>query len=143
LFKKYIIKDKMDEADGIKLSDKTRDYLQRKMSDVLGQIQKLKRKRKIVKIMYYLSVTLSVSTSAIIATISTLATLRTPVIPILSTISAVLTALSAKFNLQSKKEELNKLIERLNKLQSKLDYVVSCNGDLTTQTYHQILSEFN
>ena len=111
----------MDTTDGRKLGDKIRDYLQRKMNYVMAQIQKLKRKRKIVKILYYSSIITSVSISAIIVTISTLAALPATVIPILSTFSAVLTALSAKFNLQGKKEELNKLIDRLNKLQTKLD----------------------
>ena len=37
----------------------------------------------------------------------------------------------------------SKEIDRLNKLQAKLDYVISCNGDLTTEEYREILKEFN
>jgi len=133
----------MDKVAGLKLNDKTRDYLERKKKHLLDEIQKLKRKRKIVKIVYYSSVVLSVSTSAIIATISTLIALPALVIPILSIISAVLTALSIKFNLQSKKEELNKLISKLNKLKSTIDFVVSCNGNLTAEKFQEIITEFS
>ena len=133
----------MDKVAGIKLNDKTRDYLERKKKHLLDEIQKLKKKRKIVEILYYLSVILSVSTSAIIATISTLIALPALVIPILSIISAVLTALSIKFNLQSKKEELNKLISKLNKLKSTIDFVVSCNGNLTAEKFQEIITEFS
>ena len=37
---------------------------------------------------------------------------------------------------------MNKLIEKLSILQAKLDYVVSCNGDLTQDEYQQILLDF-
>ena len=65
------------------------------------------------------------------------------VITVLSASSAILTGISTRFNFQNKKVEINNLIDRLNKLQSKLDYVVSCNGDLTQQEYQEILREFN
>ena len=65
------------------------------------------------------------------------------VITILSTFSGILTALSAKFNLESKKIEINKNIDNLSKIRAKLDYVVSCNGDLTKEEYEQILKDFN
>jgi len=55
----------------------------------------------------------------------------------------ILTGLSAKFNFQNKKVEINNLIARLNKIQTKLDYVVSCNGDITQNEYQEILREFN
>jgi hypothetical protein len=61
----------------------------------------------------------------------------------LSASSAILTAVSARFNFQNKKVEINNLIDRLNKIQSKLDYVISCNGDLTQKEYQEILREFN
>jgi hypothetical protein len=35
------------------------------------------------------------------------------------------------------------LIDRLNKIQLKLDYVISCNGDLTYVEYQQTLKDFN
>ena len=65
------------------------------------------------------------------------------VITVLSAGSAVLTGISSRFNFQSKKYEINILIDRLNQIQSKLDYVISCNGDLTHAEYQQILKDFN
>ena len=65
------------------------------------------------------------------------------VITILSTFSGVLTALSAKFNLENRKIEIKKNIDSLSKLRAKLDYVISCNGDLTKEEYDQILKDFN
>ena len=65
------------------------------------------------------------------------------VITMLSASGAILTSVSARFNFQNKKVEINNLIDRLNKIQSKLDYVVSCNGNLTKQEYEQILKDFN
>jgi len=53
------------------------------------------------------------------------------VITVLSASSGILTGVSARFNFQNKKAEINNLIARLNKIQFKLDYAISCNGDLT------------
>ena len=64
-------------------------------------------------------------------------------VTILSISSAILTGISARFNFQDKTIMLTKEIEKLSKLQNKLDYVVSCNGDLTQEEYKQIISEFN
>src|SRR5207245_4496034 len=106
------------------------------------KLTKLKRRRKNIKIIYYTFITLSVTTSGVVVSVSSFAGLPVTVIPILSTVSGVLTALSAKFNLENKKTEINKLIEHLCKLQAKIDYVVSCNGDLTQDEYKQILLDF-
>ena len=76
-------------------------------------------------------------------TLSTLTAIPIFIIPVLSTTMGILTGLSAKFNFQNKKVEINNLIARLNKIQSKLDYVVSCNGNITQIEYQEILHEFN
>jgi p-aminobenzoyl-glutamate transporter AbgT len=64
------------------------------------------------------------------------------VITMLSAASAILTGISARFNFQNKKIQINNLIEKLNKIQSMLDYVISCNGDLTQKEYQEILKDF-
>ena len=63
------------------------------------------------------------------------------VIPILSITSGILTGLSAIFNLQNKKIEINKTIDKIHKIQEKLDYVVSCNGNFTEEDFQHIISE--
>jgi hypothetical protein len=78
----------------------------------------------------------------VLAAISTI-TAPPVVVLILSISSGILTGISAKFGFQDKKEKLNKEITKLNKIQSKLDYVISCNGDLTQEEYKDILREFN
>ena len=64
------------------------------------------------------------------------------VIPILSITSGILTGLSAKFSFQDKKEKLTREIKKHNKIQNSLDYVISCNGDLTIEKFQEIRSEF-
>ena len=125
------------------ISEKLKEYLVKKLNECENEIIKLKRKRKVVKILYYSSITLSISLAGVMTTLSTLTALPILVIPVLSTSMGILTGLSAKFNFQNKKVEINNLIARLNKIQTKLDYVVSCNGDITRNEYQEILREFN
>ena len=52
------------------------------------------------------------------------------IITVLSAFSAILTAISVRFNFHDKKAEIKSLIEKLHKIKTKLEYVISCNGDL-------------
>src|SRR2546425_2803392 len=131
----------MDETD-FTLTNKAKEYLTRKLDESRIKISKLKRKRKVVKILYYLSVILSVSLSALISALASATLMPFYIIPILSTASGIFTALSAKFNLENKKIELNKVIQKLHKIQEKLDYVISCNGNFTKEDFQQIIREF-
>jgi len=63
------------------------------------------------------------------------------IIPILSASAGLTTALSVKFNLQDKKQELDKTIDQLDKVKRKVDYVISCNGDFTQAEYREIIGE--
>jgi len=130
-------------SEELNISEKLKEYLVKKLNDCENEIVKLKRKRKVVKILYYSSITLSISLAGVMTTLSTLTALPLLVIPVLSMSMGILTGLSAKFNFQNKKVEINNLIARLNKIQTKLDYVVSCNGDITRKEYQEILCEFN
>ena len=125
------------------ISEKVKTFLGRKLAESQTKLQKLKRKRKIIKILYYTLIILSVTTSGVVVSLTSFAGVPIIAITILSTFSGILTALSAKFNLENRKIEMNKLIEKLSILQSKLDHVVSCNGDLTQDEYKQILLDFN
>ena len=131
----------MDETD-FSLTNKAKEYLIRKLDESRNKIAKLKRKRKVVKSLYYSSIILSVTLSAIISALAGLTLMPVYIIPLLSILSGVLTALSAKFNLENKKIEINKTIEKLHKIQEKLDYVISCNGNLTDEDFKQIVAEF-
>src|SRR5206468_5995125 len=131
----------MDETD-FSVSGKAKDYLTRKLEELQKKVVKLKQNRKMIKIVYYSSITLSISLTGVMTTLSGFVGLPLYVIPILSTSSGILTGLSAKFNLQNKKIEINKTIEKINKIQEKIDYVISCNGNFTEEDFKQIVAEF-
>ena len=123
------------------ISDKVKEYLERKLSESKIKIKKLKRRRKINEVLLITTVGSSIIISAVIATVSV--TIMHPiVITILSISSVVLTGISARINFQDRQIHITREIDKLNKIQSKPDYVVSCNGDLTKEEYQQILNEF-
>ena len=126
-----------------KISEKLKTFQTRKLAESRAKLTKLKRRRKITKILYYTLIILSVSTSGVVVSLTSFARASVIAITILSTFSGILTGLSAKLNLENKKREITRLIEKLIILQAKLDYVVSCNGDLTQSEYKQILLDFN
>jgi len=123
------------------VSEKTREYLNKKLLECQGKLTKLKRKRRIIKTCYIITVLLSIGLSS---AVSVMATITVPIIivPILSAFSAILTAISARFNFHDKKAQIKGLIEKLDKIKAKLEYVISCNGDLTQAEYEQILKDF-
>ena len=125
------------------ISEKVKEYLRRKLDETRHRLKKLKRKRKIIKVIYISTVVSSIVISAVVASLTSLISVPIIVIIVLSAGSAILTGVSSRFNFQNKKYEINIIIDRLNKIQSKLDYVISCNGDLTHAEYQQILKDFN
>ena len=74
-----------------------------------------------------------------------IASLAFPLIAVtsLSITSAILSGISMKFNLTGKGRNISKLKKKLNKLQLTLDFVISCNRDLTEAEYQSILRDFN
>ena len=123
------------------VSEKTREYLNNKLLECQGKLTKLKRKRRLIKTCYIITVLVSIGLSS---AVSVMATLTVPIIvvTILSTCSAILTGISARFNFYNKKSEIKCLIAKLKKIKTKLEYVISCNGDLTQAEYDQILKDF-
>ena len=124
-------------------SEKVKQYLINKKSIIEINIKKLKRKRKIIKVLYYSSVILSISLSGVIVSLSTCIGISPIAITILSASSGILTGLSTKFNLESKRVQISDLIVKLNELNNTLDYVITCNGDLSQEDYNKILKSFN
>ena len=124
------------------LSEKVKIFLIKKRELIGVKIKKLKRKRKRIRILYYSLVVSSVSLSAIIASLTGFVGVPAVVLTSLSTGSAILTVLSAKFNLSDIKLEIEQLINKLNKLNHKIDYIVTCNGNLSKEEYEHILKEF-
>ena len=123
------------------ISEKTREYLNNKLLDCQEKLTKMKRKRRIIKACYITTVLLSIIISSLVSVLATL-TIPIIVVTILSTCSAILTGISARFNFYNKKAEIKALIEKLNKIKAKLEFVLSCNGDLTQADYEKVLNEF-
>jgi nitrogen fixation/metabolism regulation signal transduction histidine kinase len=124
------------------MSDKVKQHLIKKLEECQKNLDKLKRKRKIIKKLYILTMLLSIVTSTVVAVLSSVAIVPFVIIPIMSSISAILTGISARFNFHDKKSEIKGLINKLNKIKVKLDYLIACNGDLTQAEYDDILKNF-
>src|SRR6266581_177325 len=112
-------------------SEKLKSLLENKESQCNSKIKKLKRRMKIIKI---ISVSISVSTTLVLDPV---------LISILSIIGAFLTAVDYRFKFQNKSFEKKQLIEKLSKIQNKLEYINSCNGNLTAEEYQIIFNEFS
>src|SRR5438034_8731978 len=121
----------VDQIDGTVLSNKLKDFLTRKLNEKRTIIAKLKRKRKIIKVLYYSTTILSIVVSALLAAICTSMAVPPIAITILSLTSGILTAISTKFNFEDKNNQICREIDKINKLNQKLDYVISCNGNLS------------
>jgi len=122
--------------------EKAKAYLCRQLNEYTTTIKKLKRKRKLVRCLFIALIVISISSSTSCAALAGLA-LPPLIIPILSASAGLTTALSVKFNLQDKKQELDKTIDQLGKVKRKIDYVVSCNGDFTQAEYREIIGELS
>ena len=120
--------------------EKTKIFLDRQLNEFEITIKKLKKQRKIIKALFVSLIIVSISSSTVCAALAGF-TIPPFVIPVLSTTAGLTTALSTKFNLKRKKEELNKTIEQLEKIKYKIDYVVSCNGNFTEDEYKEIIGE--
>src|SRR5260221_8481863 len=101
------------------------------------KVDKLKRGKRINNILFVITTTSSIMISTILASISRLD------IPPIVIISGFLTGISARFNFQDKTYKISREIGQLNKIQSKLDCVIHCNGNLTSEKCEQIVSESN
>jgi len=123
------------------ISDKVKTYLRRKLEECQKILTKQKKKRKKIKYLYITTILSSILVSGVVS-VASMASAPVIIVPVLSSFSGTLTAISSRFNFQNKKAEIKTLIDKLNKIQSKLDYVISCNGDLTADEYQQILKDF-
>src|SRR5271169_6221696 len=121
------------------ISEKLKTFLQRKLAETSHKIEKEKRTKRIIQTLSISTAIISIVISAIVASIA----LPPLAVSIMCVSSAILTGVNLRFNFQDKTHEVKKLIEKLNKIQAKIDYVISCNGDLTQAAYQEILKEFN
>src|SRR5271169_997055 len=126
-------------TDELNMSEKLKTFLQRKLAETSLKIKNEKRKMRIIQALSILTAVISIVISAIVASIA----LPPLAVSIMCVSSAIFIGVNLRFNFQDKTHEVKKLIEKLNKIQTKLDYIISCNGNLTQTAYHEILKEFN
>ena len=93
------------------VSEKVKEYLVRKLNDCKRDLLKLKRKKKRIKILYISTVVFSIIVSTAVASLASMIFIPAIVVAMLSAVSAILTGVSARFNFQNKKVEINNLIE--------------------------------
>ena len=93
------------------ISDKVKEYLERKLNESKIKIKKLKRKRKINKVLIIITVGSSLIISAVIATVSV--TIMPPIaITVLSISSMILTGINARINFQDRQVQITREIEK-------------------------------
>jgi len=124
---------------------KAQQFLERQLIEHKKKIKKLKKKRKIVKAMFANLIVISLASSMVCATLSGLVFITLPIflLPVLNMAAGMATALSVKFNLEGRKNELNKTIEHLDNIQKQIDYVVACNGTFTEAEYEHVMVELS
>lgn len=121
--------------------NKVKEFLSSKLGECERIIAKRKRKNKSVKILYISLITTSIVGSSVVILLSSL-TVPPIAIGCVSGLTTITSALSIKFNLQDRKNKLERSIQNLQKIKDKLDYVISCNGNLTNEECDEILKQF-
>ena len=98
----------------------------------------MKRKRKAVKVAFAFCISSSVVSSTVCASLTTL--IPPVAISILTAGGALAAAVSLKFNLKDKKQELSSAICKLERIRKNIDYIISCNGDFTEKEFKEIVA---
>lgn len=121
--------------------DKLTHFLTLKMKECEKTITKRKRKNKNIKILYYTLISSAIIGNAVIVILSSL-TVPPIAVTCVSAMVGILTALSIKFRLRATQHKIEKNIQELAKIKDKLDYIISCNGNITEDECDEILSHF-
>jgi hypothetical protein len=121
--------------------DKLKFFLTTKKEECEKIIIKYKRKYKKVRIIYYSLMITSIVGSTVMSIIATY-TIPPLAFGIVSGSTAVIIAISFKFNVENIKTKLSKKIHRLHKIKDELDYVISCNGEMSEEECKRIMMEF-
>jgi len=121
--------------------DNVKLFLENKMAECELLIIKRKKKYKTVKILYGLLVTLSIVGNSTVIVFSAIS-VPPLVVLCLFAFNTITTGVSVKFNLGDLKTKISDNIRKLNIIKDKLEYVVSCNGNLRKDESDAILYEF-
>ena len=117
-------------------SEKTKLFLTKKLSEIEIKLKRIKKNKILIQTIGSILIIGSMSSSVLIAGL----VFPPLVVTSPSITSAIMSGFSIKMDFSEKSKKISKLLTKLNQLQIKLDYVVSCNGDLTEDEYQSILS---
>lgn len=123
------------------MSEKLKIFLRNKIEELSGEIKCLKRKNLAIQIIHACLLVTSIVAATVVTIIAPLGA-SAIVIACVSSLSAISTAFSMKFQFKKKHEKVRNVISHFNVLRDKLDYVVHCNGNLTEEQCNNILQEF-
>jgi hypothetical protein len=126
----------MNSADQNKVSD----FLKRKQSQCQARLEKVKKKRNIIKTVHYTTVVLSIGVTAMILCFLTV--LPTLAIGCLAFTATVLMSLSAKLNLESKQIEASNLITKLNNLENQMEIILCNEKEISLDEFKILLKDF-
>jgi len=122
-------------------NEKIKKFLQLKLEECQRVIARRKSKNRLIGIIYLASIGTAIVSSSVIAILS-LESVPPLAIACVSSLAALSSTLSTKFNLKDRKNKLEKSIQELHKIKDKLDYIISCNGDITEEECNRMLDEF-
>ena len=118
--------------------EKTKVFLAKRLKEYEKKIIKMKLKRKTVKVAFASCISLSIVSSTVCAILTAL--IPPVAISVLTTGGALAAAVSLKFNLKDKKQELNSAICKLERIRKNIDYIISCNSDFTEKEFKEIVA---
>ena len=122
------------------MSENLKKFLQNKIEDLRKEIYCLKRKNLTIRILHGGLLIVSIVSATIVTIIAPL-NLASIVITCASSLSAISTSLSMKFNFKQRREKLSKATKKLNDLNDRLDFFVHCSDDLSEEQCNNILKE--
>ena len=122
-------------------STRVQIYLKGVQVEFEAKIKKLKRKYRLIKILYAGTIILSISTSIVVS--SSLIGIPILVVSILGTVGMLATALSIKFDIEGTKHQLEQSIITLDKIKNRLQYLLECNGSINETKIKDILDELH
>ena len=122
-------------------STRAQNFLKNVQVDYEVKIKKLRRRYKLIKILYAGTIILSIGTSIVVS--SSLIGIPILVVSILGTIGVLITALSIKFDIEGTKHQLKHSIMTLDKIKNRLHYLLECNGSITESKIKDILDELH
>lgn len=119
-------------------------FLEKKIEYCNSKLKKLTRRKNRYNASYIALIVISIvcsTTSAGIVSFVSLGTFIPISITVLSMLSSLTVALSSRFKLKEKSDEIKNIIVEIDKIRQQLDYVIFCNGSLTDEDSKRIAKE--